>query len=313
MLVSPEITQLYFKQAYRIVGKHKHAAVKICHWTKESLRWDRVCYKELWYPPVESHRCMEMTPYVGCNHHCLFCWRIHSGDRPNLRWKELPSADTKFDNPETIVTESIEARKQLLVGFKGNPLTDNRKYEKALKPTMMTMSLTGEPTLYPDLSGLISAAKKHGMVTFLVTNGTLPERLEEMDPLPFQLYVTLPAPDKKTYLKTTKPLIKNGWGKLNETLGLFPSLNTRKVIRLTLVKGLNMFDSEKYAKLIEKAEPDFVEPKGFMWVGEARNRLPKEAMPSHEEIKKFGKELSNYLGYEIVDEFKPSRVVLLKK
>jgi len=84
------IEKIYLKQGYRLLGKNKHSAVKVCRWTKESLRSNRVCYKELWYPPVESHRCLQMTPYIGCNHHCLYCWRIHSGDRPGLSWREFP-------------------------------------------------------------------------------------------------------------------------------------------------------------------------------------------------------------------------------
>ncbi|MEM3135088.1 MAG: hypothetical protein QW502_05130, partial [Candidatus Bathyarchaeia archaeon] len=59
--ITPEIRSLYYKQGYRLAGKHLHSAVKICQWTKESLRSGRICYKELWYPPVQSHRCMQMT------------------------------------------------------------------------------------------------------------------------------------------------------------------------------------------------------------------------------------------------------------
>jgi len=91
-----KLKQILEKQQYRIVGGH--SAVKICHWTKESLRVGRACYKELWYPPVKSHRCMQMTPYLGCNYHCLHCWRLHSGDR-GMEWEELPFT-RRFDEPE---------------------------------------------------------------------------------------------------------------------------------------------------------------------------------------------------------------------
>ncbi|OYT44249.1 4-demethylwyosine synthase TYW1, partial [Candidatus Bathyarchaeota archaeon ex4484_40] len=128
---------------------------------------------------------------------------------------------------------------------------------------MMTMSLTGEPTLYPRLSELIVEAEKKGMITFLVTNGTMPEVLEEMSPLPFQLYVSVSAPDVKTYIKVSRPLIKDGWERLNRTLELLPSLETRKVIRLTVIKGWNTRNYEGYAKLIRKAEPSFIEVKAY--------------------------------------------------
>ncbi|HDO42073.1 MAG TPA: 4-demethylwyosine synthase TYW1, partial [Candidatus Bathyarchaeota archaeon] len=182
--IPPEIRKIYHRQGYRLVGKHLHSAVKICQWTKESLRSGRVCYKELWYPPVKSHRCMQMTPYIGCNCHCLYCWRIHSGDREGLNWREFPLGLEEFDEPAEIIEELIEKRKELLSGWKGNPRVSKEKFEEALKPTMMTMSLTGEPTLYPRISELVVEAEKRGMITFLVTNGTIPEALERMNPLP---------------------------------------------------------------------------------------------------------------------------------
>ncbi|KYH41899.1 MAG: wyosine biosynthesis protein TYW1, partial [Candidatus Bathyarchaeota archaeon B63] len=83
-----------------------------------------------------------------------------------------------FDEPARIIDEAIEQRRLLLSGWKGNPRVDRGKFEEALKPTMMTMSLTGEPTLYPMISDMIVEAEKRGMITFLVTNGTVPESLE---------------------------------------------------------------------------------------------------------------------------------------
>jgi len=74
-----------------------------------------------------------------------------------------------------------------------------------------------------------------------------------------------------------------------------------------------MKDHEKYSKLILKAEPDFIEPKGFVWVGESQKRLPMSSMPFHEDVVEFAKKLSEFTGYKIKDEFRPSRVVLLSK
>ena len=78
-------------------------------------------------------------------------------------------------------------------------------------------------------------------------------------------------------------------------------------------RGLNLKDPEKYAELILKAEPDFVEPKAFMHIGEAQSRLPRSAMPTHSEILEFSKTLSRLTGYRIKDEAPRSRVVLLSK
>jgi len=307
----PHVEELYYNQGYRLLGKYKHSAVKICHWTKESLKNNRVCYKELWYPPVKSHRCMEMTPYIGCNCHCLYCWRIHSGDRSGLLWREFPLDVKEMDEPATIIEDAINKRRELLFGFKGSLKIDRLKFEEALRPTMMTMSLTGEPTLYPRISELISEARKRGMITFLVTNGTMPEVLEEMDPLPFQLYISISAPNEEIYLKLMRPLIGDGWSRLMKTLELLPSLDTRKVLRFTMVKKWNMVKHEEYAKMICRSEPNFVEVKAYEWVGESRNRLPKEAMPYMEDIRDFAMKISDLTGYRIRGEFEPSGVVLL--
>ena len=58
------------------------------------------------------------------------------------------------------------------------------------------------------------------------------------------------------------------------------------------------------------AEPQFVEVKGFAWLGEARKRLENKNVPRIEEIKKFAKKLT---GYSVKDVDERSRVVLLSK
>ncbi len=311
--LSPEakIHKIYYRQGYRLVGDHFHSAVKVCQWTKESLRNNRVCYKELWYPPVQSHRCMMMTPHLGCNCHCLYCWRLHSQDRQGLSWKEFPLNVEEFDEPAQIIDQAIEKRRLLLSGWKGNPKADKKKFEEALKPTMMTMSLTGEPTLYPKTSELIEEARKRGMITFLVTNGTMPEVLEKMNPLPFQLYVSVCAPNKKTYKTIAKPLMKNSWEKLNRTLELLPSLNTRRVLRLTMIKEWNITGHEEWGELVRKAQPNFIEVKAYEWVGQSQKRLPKNAMPYIEDIEEFAAKLSHLTGYTVKGKYEPSGAILL--
>jgi tRNA wybutosine-synthesizing protein 1 len=70
---------------------------------------------------------------------------------------------------------------------------------------------------------------------------------------------------------------------------------------------------EKYAKLIQKSGADFVEAKGYVHVGESQKRLPRDAMPTHEEVKAFAEQISKSSGYMYKDEQKESRVVLLSR
>ena len=99
---------------------------------------------------------------------------------------------------------------------------------------------------------------------------------------------------------------------VNESLSLLERFDeSRTVVRLTLVRGLNMVDPEGYAKLISGAAPMFVELKGYTWVGESQKRLPITAMPSMEELVDFGKRIAERSGYTIKLTDEKSRVVLL--
>lgn len=246
-----------------------------------------------------------MTPAVSqCTHMCLFCWRFQ-----NFTEKELHDPD----DPEFILQHAITAQRKLLTGFKGDPRCDQKKWNEANNPTMLACSLSGEPTLYPRLGEFFELCHRQGITTFLVTNGTTPEALEHLSTLPTQLFVSLVAPTEELYQKICAPLIPNGWAKIQQTLELLPSLSTKTVIRHTLVHGWNMDEKfiEAYAKLDGKANPTFIEPKGYVFVGSSRNRLHFSNMPHHDQIKSFGGKLAEQLGYQLVKEKEDSLVVLL--
>ncbi|MEM2459748.1 MAG: 4-demethylwyosine synthase TYW1 [Candidatus Hadarchaeales archaeon] len=296
--------ELYLKQGYRLVGRN--SAVKICLWTKKSLLGKGECYKSKFYG-ISSWRCLQFTPSLfHCTHQCLFCWRkVEATLEPH---EELPP-----DDPGEVVEKAILAQRELLSGFKGNPKVNLSKWEEAQLPRHAAISLAGEPTLYPLLTPLLEEFHRRGFTTFLVSNGTIPERLKELGVEPTQLYLTLPAPDEATYSMVCRPRIPDGWKKLNLSLELLSSFSCRKVLRLTLVRGLNLKDPEGYAKLIEKANPDYVEPKGYFPVGYSRQRLGPSLMPTHQEIRSFAEELEKLTNYRIADEVPVSSVVLMKR
>jgi len=299
-----ELHKILNKQHYKVVGNH--SGVKLCHWMRQSLLFKRECYKQTFYG-IQSHRCLQMTPSVNqCNHMCLFCWRYQGFTEQEFE---------EIDEPRYILEESIKAQQKLITGFKGDPRCDQKKWKEANDPNMLACSLSGEPTLYPKLSEFFEECHKKNITTFLVTNGTNPKALENMDTLPKQLYISVVAPNKELYKKICSPLISNGWERINKTLELLPSLDTRTVIRHTLVQGWNMDDKHipEYAKLVKKASPLFVEPKGYVFVGYSRKRMNITNMPPHDKIKDFSTELAKNLGYEFLMEKPDSRVVLLSK
>jgi len=302
--MNPELKKILEKQHYAIVGKH--SGVKLCHWMRQSLLFNRECYKQTFYG-IKSHRCLQMTPAINqCTHTCLFCWRFQGFTEKELK---------EVDEPEYILDEAINAQRRLITGFKGDPRCDRKKWMEANEPDMLACSLSGEPTLYPKLGEFFEICHKKRITTFLVTNGTTPEILEKLDPLPKQLYVSVVAPNEEVYKKICSPLIPNGWEKLNQTLELLPSLDTRTIIRHTLVKNWNMDDKfiEEYEKLDSKASPLFVEPKGYVFVGYSRKRMNLSNMPSHASVRDFGDKLAESMGYENIMEKSDSRVVLLGK
>lgn len=299
-MIPAEIRKAMVHQHYKVVGNH--SAVKICRWLKKSMKDEGFCYKQKFYG-IQSHRCLQMTPWILCSNRCLYCWRII---------EKVPIEIEKIDEPKEIIKGCIDAQRLLLTGFKGLDRANKKKWEEAQKPNQVAISLIGEPTLYPKISELIRQFHRMKFTTFLVTNGQFPERLKGMEE-PTNLYISLDAPDKVTYKKLDRPSLPGYWKRLVESLELMNSFSSKRVIRLTMVKNWNMKSPEKYAELIKKANPDFIEVKGYMHVGESQQRLSRDCMPFHEEIREFAKKLSKESGYVYKDEQESSRVVLLSR
>lgn len=306
--IESSLLQVLKKQKYHIIGNH--SAVKRCKWLYESIINDRPCYKQKFYG-IKSHRCIQMSPSLFyCTQQCLFCWRAQSGDL-QVTWDEmkLPS----LDSPEEIIQGSLKAQEKILTGYKGNPKANWRKLQEALTPKHVAISLTGEPTLYEPLGELIRTFHQKGLTTFLVSNGTLPSKLASLSEEPTQLYISVCAPNEQIYKRVCRPQFPNAWAKLSETLGLLQSFRCPTVIRMTLVKEYNMNLVEEYAKLVEKANPTYIEAKAYMHIGFSNLRLSFDSMPQHGEVKDFAGQLAEKTGYKIIDEAAESRVVLLSK
>jgi tRNA wybutosine-synthesizing protein 1 len=307
-LVPDPLIQALKKQKYHIVGSH--SAVKRCKWFYEALTSDRSCYKQKFYG-IKSHQCIQMSPALFyCTQQCLFCWRAQSGDL-QITWDEMKLP--QWDSPEDVAKGVLKAQDRILTGYKGNPKTIQQKFREALRPRHVAISLTGEPTLYAPLGELIRTFHSKGFTTFLVSNGSLPEKLSKLSHEPTQLYVSVCAPNKQVFAHVCRPQLPNAWAKLNETLAFLPSFHCPTVVRTTLVKAYNMEDVDGYAKLVEKANPTYVEAKAYMHIGFSGLRLGFDSMPQHKEVKTFALQLAEKTGYEVVDESVESRVVLLSK
>jgi tRNA wybutosine-synthesizing protein 1 len=82
---------------------------------------------------------------------------------------------------------------------------------------------------------------------------------------------------------------------------------------MTLVKEHNMNHIDEYAKIVEKANPTYIEVKAYMHIGFSTLRLGFENMPLHSEVKDFAGQLAEKTGYKVINEAQESRVVLLSR
>lgn len=293
------------KQKYHVIGHH--SAVKKCYWVHKALTERVFCYKAKFYG-IESHRCIQFSPSVlWCLNYCLHCWRY----RPS-GWHQFPA---HVDDPEFIVEMALKEHRRTVSGYKKYPNVDRKMFEESLNPKHVAISLTGEATLYPRLGELIEEFHRKSLTTFLVTRGVRPEVLANLSEEPSQLYVSLEAYDEESYKKFNNPVYPDLWMKTIETLELLPSFTSPTVVRITLIKSFNMHRRavEGLSKLLSIAEPTFVEVKAYMHIGSSILRLSRSDMPNHEEVRKIAIELAQEIGYNVVSESIPSRVVLLSK
>ena len=295
--------KLVEKQGYKFIGEH--SACKTCHYTSASLAGKGTCYKQRFYG-IQSHRCVQMTVAANfCNLDCTFCWR-----------KRNNSPFGQVDDPVALVDRAVAAQIKALSGFGGNANVDRQKFAESKQPLHFAISLNGENTAYPKLGEFIAELTRRGYTSFLVTNGQLPEVLAKISP-PTQLYISVSAPNEELFNAVDKPMYTDGWQRLLKSLDLLRQFReqgrTRTVIRLTLIKGITMKPEhvEQFAEMIKRGNPMFLECKSYMFVGTSKERLERDNMAAHDEIREFARAVGKKCGYDVVDEQEESRVVLM--
>ncbi|NQU79795.1 4-demethylwyosine synthase TYW1 [Candidatus Woesearchaeota archaeon] len=300
-MVKKAYQKLLEKQQYEFIGNH--SAVKVCTWTKKSIKGEGVCYKQKFYG-IKSHLCCQLSVTVNyCDMDCVYCWREHYNE---------PFTD--IDDPDELLEKAVQAQRKLLSGFGGLEKANKDILAKAQNPNQFAISLTGETLYYPHLSSFIRKLNEKGFSSFIVTNGMLPDILEKLEP-PTQLYLSLDAPDKDMQKSICKPIHPDSWERLQKSLIILKNLKqvTRTCIRITAIKGMNMDSAAGFADMIKIAQPHFIEVKSYMFVGASRLKLVMENMPLHPDVQVFAKDIAEKCGYKVIDEHPASRVVLLMK
>jgi tRNA wybutosine-synthesizing protein 1 len=309
--IRPVIASQLKKAKY---GVSDHSTVELCHWTKKSFKNEGDCYKMKFYG-ITTHRCMEFSPAgMYCENRCVYCWR------PMEFYNSMQMPPDKVAKPEEIVANLMEERRKLIMGHYGDPRQDKKKLDESLFPSHYAISLSGEPTMYPQLPQLIKYLKTlpETKSIFLVTNGQEPEmiqRLQDEDALPTQLYLSTNAPDEKTFRLVNKPRYKDAWERWNASLEMLSKLNTRTIIRITLIRDYNIGDEliPKFAEMFKRANVHFIEAKSYMHIGRSTNRLEYSNMLEMSEVRHFASELAKQSEiYSVMDESIISRIVVLQ-
>ena len=309
--IKPRISQQLKKAKY---GVSDHSTVALCHWTKKSFKNEGSCYKHKFYG-ISTHSCMEFSPAgMYCENRCVYCWR------PMEFYDSMTMKPENVSEPKEIMEKLMEERRNLIMGHYGDPRSDKKRLDESLKPSHYAISLSGEPTMYPKLPDLIKYLKslKETKSIFLVTNGQEPDmirRLQEENALPTQLYLSTNAADYESFMRINKPKYDDSWKRWNTTLSMLKDLDTRTVLRITLIRDYNNHKDmiPEFSKMLSKASPHFVEIKSYMHIGRSINRLDYENMLEIEEVKEFSNEIVNHSKiFSIMDESIASRIVILQ-
>lgn len=309
--IKPRISQQLKKAKY---GVSDHSTVALCHWTKKSFKNEGSCYKHKFYG-ISTHSCMEFSPAgMYCENRCVYCWR------PMEFYDSMKMKPENVAEPKEIMDKLMDERRNLIMGHYGDPRSDKKRLDESLKPSHYAISLSGEPTMYPKLPNLIKYLKslKETKSIFLVTNGQEPDmirRLQDEDALPTQLYLSTNAADYESFMRINKPKYDDSWERWNTTLDMLKDLDTRTVLRITLIRDYNNQREmiPEFSKMLSKSSPHFVEIKSYMHIGRSINRLDYENMLDMEEVKEFSNEIVNHSNiFSIMDESIASRIVLLQ-
>jgi len=129
------------------------------------------------------------------------------------------------------------------------------------------------------------------------------------------LYLSTNAADYESFIKINKPKYDDSWERWNKTLDMLKHLNTRTVLRITLIKDYN--DQREsipaFAEMFRKASPHFIEIKSYMHIGRSTNRLEHENMLEMDEVKNFSEEIAKQSKiFSIMDESIISRISILQ-
>ena len=141
------------------------------------------------------------------------------------------------------------------------------------------------------------------------------QKLQDEDALPTQLYLSTNAADYESFKRINRPRYDDAWERWNTSLGMLSKLNTRTVLRITLIRNHNTDEKmiPAFAKMFTESSPHFIEIKSYMHIGRSTNRLEHSDMLEFDEVKHFSTEITKRTDmFSVMDESTISRIVVLQ-
>jgi tRNA wybutosine-synthesizing protein 1 len=112
-----------------------------------------------------------------------------------------------------------------------------------------------------------------------------------------------------------RPLHKDAWERWWESLRFLATVDTRTVLRMTLIRGRNDGGDfvDEFAKMMVEGNPHFIELKSYMHVGMSTERLERGDMLDMDEIRGYANNLCAAMpSFYVMDESEISRIVVLQ-
>jgi tRNA wybutosine-synthesizing protein 1 len=140
-------------------------------------------------------------------------------------------------------------------------------------------------------------------------------RLAAEDALPTQIYLSTNASNKKMFHQVNRPMHRDAWERWWESLRFLATVNTRTVLRMTLIREYN--DStgfvDEFAEMMAQGNPHFIELKSYMHIGMSNQRLEQDHMLEMDEVRGFAGALCEKMAsFSVMDESEISRIVVLQ-
>ena len=141
------------------------------------------------------------------------------------------------------------------------------------------------------------------------------KRLAAEDALPTQVYLSTNASNKKMFHQINRPMHKDAWERWWESLRFLATVDTRTVLRLTLIRGYNdsVGIADEFAEMMVQGNPHFIELKSYMHIGMSNQRLEQDHMLEMYEVRDIAAKLCEKMSsFSVMDESEVSRIVVLQ-